>query len=113
MPGQTPHGLAGPSGPGGSSITAARIRRLPGVDATSLTIVLPAYNEEARLGPALDELFGYLRRAAKGRSGLPGPGRAARPRSTCSSSTTAATDGTAGLVRRPPGADGSAATARV
>ena len=28
----------------------------------SLTIVLPAYNEEARLGPALDELFGYLHR---------------------------------------------------
>ena len=32
--------------------------------AASLTIVLPAYNEEARLGPALDELFGYLRREA-------------------------------------------------
>ncbi len=28
----------------------------------SLTIVLPAYNEENRLGSALDELFGYLRR---------------------------------------------------
>jgi len=28
----------------------------------SLTIVLPAYNEAARIGPALDELFGYLRR---------------------------------------------------
>lgn len=28
----------------------------------SLTIVLPAYNEEARLGSALDELFGYLAR---------------------------------------------------
>ena len=28
----------------------------------SLTLVLPAYNEEDRLGPALDELFGYLRR---------------------------------------------------
>jgi len=27
---------------------------------SSLGIVLPAYNEEARLGPALDELFGYL-----------------------------------------------------
>ncbi|MGZ8502692.1 MAG: spermine/spermidine synthase domain-containing protein, partial [Candidatus Limnocylindrales bacterium] len=25
----------------------------------SLTLVLPAYNEETRLGPALDELFGY------------------------------------------------------
>jgi glycosyltransferase involved in cell wall biosynthesis len=27
---------------------------------SSLAIVLPAYNEEARLGPALDELFAYL-----------------------------------------------------
>jgi dolichyl-phosphate beta-glucosyltransferase len=26
----------------------------------NLTIVLPAYNEAARIGPALDELFGYL-----------------------------------------------------
>jgi dolichyl-phosphate beta-glucosyltransferase len=34
----------------------------------SLTIVLPVYNEEARLGPALMELFGYLR------CGLAGPG---------------------------------------
>ena len=40
----------------------------------SLTIVLPAYNEESRLGPALDELFGYLRRGGPGRAGLPGPG---------------------------------------
>jgi dolichyl-phosphate beta-glucosyltransferase len=39
----------------------------------SLTIVLPAYNEEARLGPALDELFGYLgRHGAYGRDGAPG-----------------------------------------
>src|SRR3954454_12608203 len=43
------------------------------MDATSLTIVLPAYNEEARLGPALDEMFGYLRRGGRGRAGLPGP----------------------------------------
>jgi dolichyl-phosphate beta-glucosyltransferase len=28
--------------------------------ATSLTIVLPAYNEARRIGPALDELFAYL-----------------------------------------------------
>ncbi len=39
----------------------------------SLTIVLPAFNEEARLGPALDELFGYLhRRGHHGRDGRPG-----------------------------------------
>ena len=41
--------------------------------ANSLTIVLPAYNEEDRLGPALDELFGYLRRRGPGRGGLPAP----------------------------------------
>jgi dolichyl-phosphate beta-glucosyltransferase len=39
----------------------------------SLTLVLPAYNEAERIGPALDELFGYLRRrAAEGRDGAPG-----------------------------------------
>jgi len=43
------------------------------VAAHSLTIVLPAYNEEDRLGPALDELFGYLRRRGPGRGGLPAP----------------------------------------
>ena len=41
--------------------------------ARSLTIVLPAYNEADRLGPALDELFGYLRRRGEtGRDGSPG-----------------------------------------
>jgi hypothetical protein len=40
---------------------------------TSLAIVLPAYGEAGRLGPALDELFGYLRRhGAHGRDGAPG-----------------------------------------
>jgi dolichyl-phosphate beta-glucosyltransferase len=43
------------------------------VAADSLTIVLPAYNEEDRLGPALDELFGYLHRTGPGRGGLPAP----------------------------------------
>jgi len=39
----------------------------------SLTIVLPAYNEEGRLAPALDELFGYLgRHGSHGRDGAPG-----------------------------------------
>ncbi|HEX7495948.1 MAG TPA: glycosyltransferase, partial [Candidatus Limnocylindrales bacterium] len=33
---------------------------------SSLGIVLPAYNEEARLGPALDELFAYLCSAPPG-----------------------------------------------
>jgi dolichyl-phosphate beta-glucosyltransferase len=35
----------------------------------SLTIVLPAYNEAARIGPALDELFGWLRRGGRPREG--------------------------------------------
>lgn len=34
----------------------------------SLTIVLPAYNEAHRIGPALDELFGWLRRGGTARS---------------------------------------------
>lgn len=33
---------------------------------SSFSIVLPAYNEEARLGPALDELFAYMCSAPKG-----------------------------------------------
>ena len=41
-----------------------------------LTIVLPAYNEAERIGPALDELFGYLsRRGRVARDGAPGAGR--------------------------------------
>ncbi len=40
---------------------------MPGVP--SVTIVLPAYNEAERLGPALDELFGYLRRVGPARAG--------------------------------------------
>ena len=55
MPTDLPTDLMTPSGP------------------ASLTVVLPAYNEEARLGPALDELFGYLRRRGeRARDGAPG-----------------------------------------
>jgi len=36
--------------------------------APCLTIVLPAYNEAERIGPALDELFGWLRRGGPARS---------------------------------------------
>lgn len=38
-------------------------RRVP-----RLTIVVPAYNEAERIGPALDELFGWLRRGGPARS---------------------------------------------
>ena len=41
-----------------------------------LSIVLPAYNEAERIGPALDELFGYLRRRGDvARDGSPGAAR--------------------------------------
>jgi dolichyl-phosphate beta-glucosyltransferase len=42
----------------------------------SLAVVLPAYNEAERIGPALDELFGYLhRRGEAARDGSPGAAR--------------------------------------
>jgi dolichyl-phosphate beta-glucosyltransferase len=41
--------------------------------AKSLTLVLPAFNESDRIEPALDELFGYLRRRGEiARDGAPG-----------------------------------------
>jgi len=36
--------------------------------APRLTIVVPAYNEAERIGPALDELFGWLHRGGRARS---------------------------------------------
>jgi dolichyl-phosphate beta-glucosyltransferase len=43
---------------------------------TTLAIVLPAYNEAERIGPALDELFGYLhRRGELAREGARGAAR--------------------------------------
>jgi dolichyl-phosphate beta-glucosyltransferase len=70
--------------------------------AVSLTIVLPAYNEEARLGPAMDELFGYLgRHGAQGRDGA--PGAAALPTDIrVLVVDDGSTDGTAALVRARP-----------
>jgi dolichyl-phosphate beta-glucosyltransferase len=45
------------------------------MDSPTLTLVLPAYNEADRIGPALDELFGYLRRRGEAaRDGAPGSG---------------------------------------
>jgi dolichyl-phosphate beta-glucosyltransferase len=71
----------------------------PTNDATSLTIVLPAWNEVARIGSALDELFGYLHRhGAAARDGA--PGSAALPeRVDVMVVDDGSTDGTADLVR--------------
>ena len=69
--------------------------------ARSLSIVLPAYNEEARLGPALDELFGYLHRSGPGREGRPGP-TALPDRIQVLVVDDGSTDGTADLVRARP-----------
>src|SRR5262245_48264048 len=74
---------------------------------STLTLVLPAFNEAERIGPALDELFGYLdRRGTQARDGAPGsaelPGAI-----TVVVVDDGSTDGTADLVRaRPEAADG-------
>jgi len=50
---------------------ARRLRPMPA--SSSLTLVLPAYNEAERIGSALDELLGYLRRRGDAaRDGAPG-----------------------------------------
>jgi dolichyl-phosphate beta-glucosyltransferase len=66
----------------------------------SLTIVLPAFNEAGRIEPALDELFGYLRR--RGESARDGaPGAAGLPeRIDVVVVDDGSTDGTADIVRR-------------
>jgi len=83
----------------------------------SLTVVLPAYNEAERIGPALDELFGYLRRRGQqAREGSPG---AASLPATIEILVVddGSADGTAALVTARPeaasGTDVTGATLRV
>ena len=75
----------------------------------SLTLVLPAYNEAERIGPALDELFGYLgRRDRHARDGS--PGAAFLPeRIDVLVVDDGSTDGTVNLVEARPEAAGAIA----
>jgi len=83
--------------------------------APSVTIVLPAYNEAERLGPALDELFGYLGRQGPAREG----GRSAAELGPWDVLVVddGSADGTAAIVAaRPeasPGPDGAPPVLRV
>lgn len=81
-----------------------RLRAMP---ATTLTLVLPAYNEADRIGPALDELFGYLhRRGDMAREGAPGSAYLPE-RVEVLVVDDGSADGTADLVRsRPEASDG-------
>src|SRR5258705_11019760 len=72
------------------------------MDSPTLTLVLPAYNEAKRIGPALDELFGYLRRRGEAaRDGAPGSGRLPE-RLEILVVDHGSTDGTADLVGARP-----------
>ena len=75
----------------------------------TLTLVLPAYNEADRIGPALDELFGYLRRRdQRARDGAPGAASLSDQIDVLVVDD-GSNDGTAGLVEARPEAAGAIA----
>jgi dolichyl-phosphate beta-glucosyltransferase len=84
------------------------------VNGPSVTLVLPAYNEAQRIGPALDELFGYLdRRGTQARDGAPGSANLPHAIDVVVVDD-GSIDGTADLVRaRPEAADGRLAVLTV
>ncbi|MBI3751269.1 MAG: glycosyltransferase family 2 protein [Chloroflexi bacterium] len=85
----------------------------------SLTIVLPAFDEAERIGPALDELFAYLDMTSGPAPGLPPgpplpPGRALPPRVDVLVVDDGSRDATASIVgARPEAARPADAAARL
>jgi dolichyl-phosphate beta-glucosyltransferase len=75
--------------------------------AASLTLVLPAHNEEERLGPALDELFDYLRRARDSAPSTPAGGAGLPPEVRVLVVDDGSVDRTAELAAGRPEAAGS------
>jgi len=75
------------------------------------SIILPAYNESKRIGPALDELFGYLRRGGPARAG----GRSSTELGTCEVIVVddGSTDDTVRIVEGRPEMAGGAIPLRV
>jgi len=96
-----------PTSPGSWACSCETGHGEPDVDSLdmeprTLAVVLPAYNEEARLGSALDELFGYLRRhGEQGRDGAPGAARLPDDVRVLVVDD-GSTDGTVALVRARP-----------
>ena len=82
-------------------------------DSPQLTLVLPAYNEAERIGPALDELFGYLGAAVLRARRPLGPGAGAWDVLVVDDGSTDATAAMWRRGRRRPGAGRQRAALRV